>query len=119
MRISTLHISKKQLLTYLAAFAPFVYFKFYLNVYKWCLDRPNHQRSMTEPPTGLPGCMHDRFQEILFSFTSLFWLVLFIATYKLVKRDANAGTIIFTFTCCYVVGVIAFWFIAGLFMFGL
>jgi len=73
---------------------------------------------MSEPPTGLLGCMNDRFLEIIFTFVSLFWIVLFFASYKLIKKSSKPGTIIFTFVCCYVIGVIAFWLISGLLSYG-
>ena len=118
MRIFSASISKQQLVAYLIGFMPFVYFECYLNMFKWCLDRPNHQRTMSEPPTGLLGCMYDRFQEITLTLVGLFWIVLFFSTYILVKKSSKPGTIIFTFVCCYVIGVIAFWLISGLLSYG-
>ena len=73
---------------------------------------------MGEPPTGLFGCVYDRFQEITFTLVGLFWIVLFFAVFKLIKRKAEPKTIIITFACCYAVGIIAFNLIVGFLSYG-
>lgn len=102
----------------IAGFVPFAYFKIYVNLFKWCIDRPNHQRSFYEPPTGLRGCLYDRLIEITFTTTSLFWLLLFFVTFKLIKKKSDVATIIFAYAVCYVLGVLMFWLIIGLFSYG-
>jgi len=118
MRIFSATLPRTQLVLILMGFIPFTYFELYLNVLKWCMERPNYHRTMSGPPTGLFGCMHDRFQEVGFTFVSLFWFVLFFVAYKLIKGNAKPKKIIITFICCYIFGAISYSLIVGFLAFG-
>lgn len=107
-----------KLVVHVFGYAPIVYFDLYKNLIKWCMDRPNHQRSFYEPPTGLKGCLYDRFLEITFTTTSLFWLLLFFVTFMLIKKKSNLGVIVFSYAVCYVFGVLMFWLLIGIFTYG-
>jgi len=89
------------LIPYMVGIAFFIYFFIYKLLYIWCVERPNYQIKLSDPPLSLRGCLSHRSIELVLSPDGLVAFGFMLLLFFLVKREASPKVVYVFITAYY------------------